>query len=184
LVLLYADGAKHEGNSLFARFGTELYRKYRSIWTELVSLQERRAGRTRTRQFSSAIIESIPYIGRVLVSGAETAIPTLALSSYPSIAAEILCEFFIELSRKRQICRLLDNVQELDDWSAELLSVTVGRAYRGIRYVAGFVSRGSGTTSDLNEFAFRSKSIGYGIGVRPFPTPNEEGVVAHIRVSA
>ncbi|HWZ44584.1 MAG TPA: hypothetical protein VNW97_14000 [Candidatus Saccharimonadales bacterium] len=173
-VSLYADGAKHEGNSLFAQFGLELFHKYRPLWKDLVGLQEGRAGRTRPRQISAAISESIPYIGRVLARGTELAYPTLPLSAYPSIAAEFLCEFLVRVSQSRQICLFLDNVQELDNWSAQLLSVTAGRAYRGIRYVAGFVTRGPVGGENIDRFVIRSQDIGYGVSVSRFPLPNEE----------
>jgi tetratricopeptide (TPR) repeat protein len=68
----------------------------------------------------------------------------------------------------------LDNVQELDSWSAQLLSVTVGKAYRSIRYVAGFVSRKEGRASDTDEFALRTQDVGYDVGVREFPKPDIE----------
>ena len=173
-ISLYADGAKHDGNSLFGQLGLEFYGRYPAIWKDYVSFQENRSGRTRTREVSAAIAASIPYVGRTLARGIELAYPTLPLSSYPSIAAELFCEFLIELSAKHQVCMFLDNVQELDDWSAQLLSVTVGRAYRSIRYVAGFVTRAGARVRDANEFALQSKDIGYEVGVRPFPKPDEE----------
>jgi tetratricopeptide (TPR) repeat protein len=139
-----------------------------------VNFQENRSGRTKTREFSSAIAASIPYVGRTLARGIELAYPTLPLSAYPSIAAEIFCEFLVELSRKHQVCMFLDNIQELDDWSAQLLNVTVGRSYRSIRYVAGFVTRAGGSGVDADGFALQSKHIGYEVGVRQFPKPDEE----------
>lgn len=132
------------------------------------------AGRTRSRQLSTAISESIPYIGRVLARSTEIVSPTLSLSAYPSIAAELLCEFLARLSKKRQICLFLDNIQELDNWSAQLLSVTVGRAYKRVRYVAGFVTRGTLGTSDIDAFVLRSQDVGYGVGVNRFPAPDDE----------
>ena len=183
LVSLYADGAKHEGNSLFAQLGIELFRKYKDLWKKFIRVQETHAGRTRTREVSAAISESIPYIGRVMGKGVDLKYPTLSLSSYPSIAAELLCEFLVELSKKHQICLFLDNVQELDDWSAHLLSVTVGRAYKGIRYVAGFVMRETSTSNALDRFALKSKDIGYGITSRVFPKPDEEFIYQYALAS-
>jgi tetratricopeptide (TPR) repeat protein len=173
-ISLYGDGAKHDGNSLFGQLGLEFYGRYPAIWKDYVNFQESRTGRTRTREFSSAIAASIPYVGRTLARGIELEYPTLSLSAYPSIAAELFCEFLIELSRKHQVCMFLDNVQELDDWSAQLLSVTVGRSYRSIRYVAGFVTRAGAKGVDADGFAIQSKDIGYEVGVRQFPKPDEE----------
>jgi tetratricopeptide (TPR) repeat protein len=173
-ISLYADGAKQDGNSLFGQLGLEFYERYPAIWRDYVNFQETRAGRTRTREFSSAIAASIPYVGRTLARGIELAYPTLPLSAYPSIAAELFCEFLVELSRKHQVCMFLDNVQALDDSSAQLLSVTVGRSYRSIRYVAGFVTRVGARGVDADGFALQSQDIGYEVGVRPFPKPDEE----------
>jgi tetratricopeptide (TPR) repeat protein len=173
-ISLYADGSKHDGNTLFGQFGVEFYGKYPAIWRDYIHFQEHRAGRTRSRGISAAITASIPYVGRTLARGIELAYPTLSYSAYPSIAAEVFCEFLIELSAKHQVCMFLDNVQELDSWSADLLSVTVGKSYRSIRYVAGFVSRNEGRESNADEFALRSKDIGYDVGLRPFARPDEE----------
>jgi hypothetical protein len=173
-ISLYADGAKHDGNSLFGQFSLEFYGKYPGIWREYISFQERRAGRTRSRELSAAITASIPYLGHTLARGFELAYPTLSYSAYPSIVAEVFCEFLIELSAKHQVCMFLDNVQELDNWSAQLLSVTVGKAYRSIRYVAGFVSRNEGRAPDADEFALRSRDIGYDVGMREFSRPDVE----------
>jgi tetratricopeptide (TPR) repeat protein len=173
-ISLYADGAKHDGNSLFGQFGVEFYGKYPAIWRDYINFQERQAGRTRSREISAAITASIPYVGRTLARGIELAYPTLSYSAYPSVAAEVFCEFLIELSAKHQVCMFLDNVQELDNWSAQLLSVTAGKAYRSIRYVAGFVSRDEGRAADADEFALRSRDIGYDVGVRQFSKPDVE----------
>ncbi len=173
-VSLYADGAKHDGNSLFGQFGVEFYGRYPAIWRDYINFQERQAGRSRSRELSAAIMASIPYLGRTLTRGVELAYPTLSYSAYPSIAAEVFCEFLIEISAKHQVCMFLDNVQELDNWSAQLLSVTIGKAYRSIRYVAGFVSRNGGHALDADEFALRSRDTGYDVGVREFPKPDVE----------
>lgn len=173
-ISLYADGAKHDGNSLFGQFGVEFYGKYPAIWRDYINFQEQQAGRARSREISVAITASIPYVGRTFARGIELAYPTLSYSAYPSVAAEVFCKFLIELSAKHQICMFLDNVQELDNWSAQLLSVTVGKAYRSIRYVAGFVSRNEGRASDADEFALRSRDVGYEVGVREFSKPDVE----------
>lgn len=173
-ISLYADGAKHDGNSLFGQFGVEFYGKYPAIWRDYIKFQERQAGRTRSKEIAAAITASIPYVGRTLARGIKLAYPTLSYSAYPSIAAEVFCEFLIELSAKHQVCMFLDNVQELDNWSAQLLSVTVGKAYRSIRYVAGFVSRNEGRASNGDEFALRSRDVGYDVGVREFSKPDVE----------
>ncbi len=68
----------------------------------------------------------------------------------------------------------LDNVQELENWSRHLLDVTVGRAYRNIRYVAGYVARSNANGGNADDFALLSKDVGYEVGVRPFPKPDEE----------
>jgi tetratricopeptide (TPR) repeat protein len=159
---------------LFGQFGVEFFGKYPAIWRDYIKFQENRAGRTRSREISAAITASIPYVGRTLSRGIELAYPTLSNSAYPSIAAEVFCEFLIELSTKHQVCMFLDNVQELDSWSAQLLSVTVGRAYRSIRYVAGFVSRNERRESNVEEFALRSTDIGYDVRVRLFARPDVE----------
>jgi tetratricopeptide (TPR) repeat protein len=173
-ISLYADGAKHDGNSLFGQFGVEFFGKYPTIWREYIKFQERRAGRTSSKEIFAAMTASIPYVGRTLAKGIELAYPTLSNSAYPSIAAEVFCEFLIELSAKHQVCMFLDNVQELDSWSADLLSVTVGKAYRGIRYVAGFVSRNEHRESGADEFALKSKYVGYDVRVQLFVRPDVE----------
>jgi len=173
-ISLYADGAKHDGNSLFGQFSVEFYGKYPAIWRDYINFQERQAGRTRSREISAAITASIPYVGRTLARGIELTYPTLAYSAYPSIAAEVFCEFLIELSAKHQVCMFLDNVQELDNWSAQLLSVTVGKAYRSIRYVAGVVGRNEGRASKADEFVLRSRDFGYDVGVQEFTKPDVE----------
>jgi tetratricopeptide (TPR) repeat protein len=173
-ISLYADGAKHDGNSLFGQFAVEFYGKYPAIWRDYINFQERKVGRTRSREISAAITASIPYVGRTLARGIELAYPTLSYSAYPSIAAEVFCEFLIEISAKHQVCMFLDNVQELDNWSAQLLSVTAGKAYRSIRYVAGFVSRNEGRASNADEFAIRSRDVGYDVGMREFSKPDVE----------
>jgi tetratricopeptide (TPR) repeat protein len=170
-ITLYADGAKHDGNSLFGQFGVEFYGKYPKIWRRFIKFQERRAGRTRAREIGAAITATVPYVGRILTRGIELEYPTLSYSSYPSVAAQLFCEFLVELSNKYQVSMFLDNVQELDDWSAELLNVTVGRAYKSLRYVAGFVSREGGGSAE-NEFLLRTKSLGYEINVRQFARPD------------
>jgi tetratricopeptide (TPR) repeat protein len=173
-IALYADGSKHDGNSLFGQFGVEFYRKYPKIWRRYINFQERRAGRSRAREISAAITASIPYVGRTLARGIELGYPTLSYSAYPSIAAEVFCEFLIELSGNHQLCMFLDNVQEMDAWSAQLLNVTVGRAYTNIRYIAGLVSRSEGRVTNADEFAIRSRDIGYDVAVRQFERPDVE----------
>jgi tetratricopeptide (TPR) repeat protein len=173
-ISLYADGAKQDGNSLFGQFGVEFYGKYPAIWREYINFQERRAGHTRSREVFSAITASIPYVGRTLARGIEMAYPTFSNSAYPSIAAQVFCEFLIELSSKHQVCMFLDNVQELDSWSAQLLSVTVGKAYRSIRYVAGLVSRSAGRLSNADDFVLKTKNIGYDVRVQQFARPDVE----------
>src|ERR1700755_2118664 len=107
-IWLYADGAKHEGNSLFAQLVVGLFDKYPLIWEKFLRSQARRAGNSYARQLSTIAAESvIPYIGRSIGRIAELAYPTLPVSAYPSIAAEILCEFFVELSRNHKICFFL-----------------------------------------------------------------------------
>jgi tetratricopeptide (TPR) repeat protein len=159
---------------LFGQFGVEFYGKYPAIWRDYIKFQERQAGRTRSKEIAAAITASIPYVGRTLARGIKLAYPTLSYSAYPSIAAEVFCEFLIELSAKHQVCMFLDNVQELDNWSAQLLSVTIGKAYRSIRYVAGVVSRNEGRASNGDEFALRSREVGYDVGVREFSKPDVE----------
>lgn len=173
-ILLYADGAQHEGNSLFAQLGIELFRKYKNIWRAFVRSQESHAGRSRTREASAAISESLPYIGRAVSKGIDLHYPTLSLSSYPSVAAELLCEFFVELSKNYEICLFIDNIQEIDDWSGQLLSSTVGRAYKQIRYIAGFVMREKISPNALDDFAMKSKDVGYGVSSQFFSQPDEE----------
>ena len=80
-ISLYADGAKHDGNSLFGQFGLEFYGKYPSIWRDYINFQERQAGRTRSREISAAITASIPYVGRTLARGIELTYPTLSYSA-------------------------------------------------------------------------------------------------------
>ncbi|HEV7644074.1 MAG TPA: tetratricopeptide repeat protein [Pyrinomonadaceae bacterium] len=175
-IFLYADGAKHEGNSLFSQLISELYEKYYFIWNEFYNRQETFSGRSDVRQLSTVAAESIPYFGRFISRTADLAFPTFPVSAYSSIAAELLCKLFVEISEKHRICLFLDNVQELDDWSAQLLSSTVGKAYRGIRYVAGFVSRGSNNNSNVSNFALKQKDIGYRTLVNLFPPPDDKFV--------
>ena len=173
-IALYADAAKHDVNSLFGQFGLEFYKKYPQVWRHYIDFQEQRAGRSRTREMAAAITASIPYVGRALARGVELQYPTLSYSAYPSIAAEVFCEFLIELSTQQQVFMLLDNVQELDTSSAELLSVTVGRAYKNIRYVAGLVTHREGKATSAEEFTLRSRGIGYKVEIRHFPKPDVE----------
>src|SRR4051812_5270632 len=41
-IALYADGAKHDGNSLVGQFGVEFYGKYPKIWRDFIKFQESR----------------------------------------------------------------------------------------------------------------------------------------------
>jgi tetratricopeptide (TPR) repeat protein len=132
--------------------------------------------RGQTRDIASALAASIPYVGPTFAPEPALEYLPLAQSAYPSIAAELLCEFLIQLSAKHQVCIFLDNVQELENWSAQLLSVTVSRAYRNIRYVAGHVARGKANGGNADDFALHSKDVGYEVGVRQFPKPDEEFV--------
>jgi hypothetical protein len=122
---------------------------------------------------SAAVTATIPYVGRILSRGFELAYPTLPNSAYPSIAAEVFCEFLVALSEDHQINVFMDNAQELDQSSTDLLSVTVGRAYHNLRYVAGFIPRASATLT-VDDFALRTGDIGYDVGVQQFPRPGIE----------
>jgi tetratricopeptide (TPR) repeat protein len=173
LITLYADGSKHDANSLFSQFAVQFFKKYPKIWLRYINFQERKAGRSRAREIATAITATVPYVGRVLARGMELQYPTLSYSAYPSIAAEVFCEFLIELARQHQICMFVDNVQELESSSFELLSVTIGRAYRNIRYIAGVVARSDGKALTADEFALRSRDIGYDVGTRQFGRPDK-----------
>jgi tetratricopeptide (TPR) repeat protein len=182
-ISLYADVAKRDGNTLFGQLGVEFYGKYPAIWRSLIEFQERQAGRTRTREMGSSMAASIPYVGRILSRGFELAYPTLPSSAYPSIAAEVFCEFLVKLSNNHQVNMFLDNVQDLDTSSADLLSVTVGRAYQSLRYVAAFISRNEVATPSADEFALMTTDIGYDVAVQQFPRPSPEFIKLYASVN-
>lgn len=178
---LYVDGSNHVGNSIFSQILVGLYNIYPDIWNKFNKFKENKIGNKASRDITLAAMTCIPYVGTGLSQAVRSYYPTFPVSAYPSLAAEIICEFIVNISRVKRVVIIIDNVQELDDWSNNLLTTTVGRAYENLKYVAGFSQKKENAGTNASDFVMQISDFGYKVNLDNFALPGEHFIFAYAR---
>lgn len=172
-IVLYADGANEVSNNLFFQIISCLRIRHPALFTEFKESVRRRMGTSRGREILKAAFQCIPYFGPLTGKVSEEILDgaVVSASDFPSVVAEVVCEYLAEL--RRRVVFLIDNAQALDAWSMDLVRGTASRGYSHLSYAVGYVARSS-RNFGADELAVRFESTGYGVQQVVFQRPNLE----------
>lgn len=169
---IYVDSANKVANSIFSQLFGTLQERYPDLWVDLVRYLEDRAGRSKGREFMLAALTCVPHFGPAIARAHEVLNPTLSVTPYPSVLAELVAEFLTTLRTSTHLTIFIDNVQALDDWSMNLLAATIGQRTQNVRYVVAFVEREPSISAA--DFSIRVGGIGYQVVQKEFPSPDAD----------
>jgi len=175
-ISVYVDGGQQNMNAVFSQFALSLHANYPEIWKRFQKFQRTYAGKPLSRDIALAATTSIPYLGSPVVRSLEATSTALPISHYPTAAAELICAFIVSLSSDHGISLFIDDVQQLDRSSRQLLRTTIGRSYRRLRYIAGYVERPSNKNQSLQDFKLEMDELGYSLTIDNFQPPQQDFV--------
>ncbi len=171
-ILLYADCGNRAPNSVFSQILLSLSSRYRQIWKHFEKWTVARLNDDRLNAVTASALAGLPWIGGSIKHHGEGVPSAITVTHFPSAVAQLICEFLIELTNRHLVVLILDNAQEIDDWSLDLLRTTIGQAYTGLRYMAGYVFRPPLTFDDAIDFRQKNSQLGYNITTAEFRRPN------------
>lgn len=171
-IAFYVDGSNRINNSIFSQILIALGTEYQSRW---VHYSREIAGNNRGRMILAKVMEGVPYCGPLFHEFIDSNYlsPSFVYSAYPSAASELLGQFLRELAKKNRIVVLIDNIQDIDASSMDLIRATTTGAYGNVRYVLGYVNR-SNALLQLDDLRDRVSSLGHDVAETHFPPPDEE----------
>lgn len=159
LITVYSDMSDGTLNSIFSDIVLALadasgdFLENFSSWID--SKRPAVAGRLR------AGLSSLPWVGNALQGGQGGTEPMFHLTGFPSIAASIVCEFLLCIPQNKNLAIIVDNAQELDEWSMDLVRATSAALYSNVKFIFGFMLRNRGDTHEVSEFLERTSGLGF-----------------------
>jgi tetratricopeptide (TPR) repeat protein len=173
------EGSNQVANSIFSQILFSMEVRYGEIWDEWEAYLEDVSGRHSSAEHAVKLTEAIPYVGSFVSEVAQAQLEDLAVgySEYPSAVAELLCRFLAEISEDRRFLFFVDDAQELDAWSMDLLRTTGTGTYSRLSYVLGFVDR-EGDRGQMRDPRSRFESLGYSVTEVRFTKPDVRFVEA------
>ncbi|HET7436871.1 MAG TPA: tetratricopeptide repeat protein [Thermoanaerobaculia bacterium] len=174
-VVLYLDAADGVANSLFGSIYVALRHDYREHWTVLEQALRRTSGASPVRQLSAALASSIPYVGAAAERALQLSDLPVNPTYYPSLPAEAFSRALGAIASRTPVVLLVDNAQDLDDGSYDLLASTAGGAAR-IHYELAYVHRDPAATARFATTVHRLEHLGYTVRVESLPPLSADAV--------
>jgi tetratricopeptide (TPR) repeat protein len=169
-IAVYVNGADHIEGNIFLQFLLRLRDHYPERFKQLEATLKS-GEQSRWRRIVAAALAGIPYIGSLVKELVGSENSRGQFTQYPSAAAEVICAFVSTASQESQFLIVIDNAQELDESSVDLLRAIVSPAYSNVCFVVGVVHR---PNCGRPMSAGRLRSIGYNTHETDFPKPNVE----------
>lgn len=178
-IAIRINGTDKSTGSAFSQIALALYTFYPKHYRELSAYMERRAGRNLFREFVPHIALEMPVLGSFAKALLQKKLldPRKNYEQFPSILSGMTSDFLRELAREERLSLFIDDAQDLDPLSRDLLRVTGSQPYSRIRYVIGETSRGTSTGGDPdNTLEDELGSLGYAVRAAEFKRPENEFV--------
>ena len=173
-ISLAISGSNSVAGSAFAQIALALFSSYHQHYQEFLRFSKKKFGSYPVLEYLPYIAAPLPYVGSITQAVLKQSLieSKKEFEQFPSILAGLISEFLADVAREERIALFIDDVQDLDSWSLELLEVTAASPYSRIRYFLGHASRStssqenghSGLIDDLSAF-------GYDITDYQFPSP-------------
>lgn len=174
-VVLYLDAADGVANSIFGSIYVALRHDYREQWAALEQALRRASGPSPDRQLSSALASAIPYFGAAAERALQLSDLAVNPTYYPSLPAEAFSRALGAIASSAPVLLLVDNAQDLDDGSYDLLASTAGGAAR-IHYELAYVHRDPAATTRFATTIQRLEQLGYTVRVESLPPLSVDAV--------
>jgi tetratricopeptide (TPR) repeat protein len=173
----YIDGNQKIPNSFVSQILVEMMKSYPSLCDSFKDyFLEKYPNDLRGK--GTALLSLIPHVGSFAKDYLKESLEYgnlahLQSMGYPSLIAEMMCPFLIKISEKRSVVILVDNAQELDSWSLELIETSISADVKSVSYIMGFVSRKNEENKNAENIFWKVSSLGINVASLYFPLPDK-----------
>ncbi len=172
----FLNGSNKINNSVFAQILIQLNSSYRRHWQSYVN---KKSGKSRGLRILSKALAGIPYAGPLLeeLTDRNISLAGYDYTAFPSLTSELICECLVEIASEHRVLIFMDNAQDLDLSSMDLIRTTSSKIYHNLTYVFGYIDRESKNLS-YSDFDDRIISLGYNIQKLKFNPPNQQFIMS------
>lgn len=186
-ITFYVNGSKKIPNSLCAQVFQQLYFKYPKEKKAFENYLYAKLQKD-SRGLVGTILAAVPYLAEFILGTGGVAsealspiikdvfsrkhIPEIQTSAFSSAIIEFVLPFLESIGQEKSIFILIDNAQDLDEWSLEFIKFSGGNEV-GVRYFIGHIARrGLTESTDTEETIRKLKSIGRAVVSFDFTPPD------------
>lgn len=174
----YIDGGLTIPNSLISQLLTDLFKTYPEELGEFKNyFLDKYPNDIRGKV--GVFLSLVPHIGSFakdyLKESAENAdLPQLQTLAYPHLIAEMICPYLNMIAKKKPIVMFIDNAQDLDNWSLDIIKSGIDQDSQGLNYFLAFVNRKTIETTAIEDILWKIRSLGITITDMNFIPPGKK----------
>ncbi|WP_299410879.1 hypothetical protein [uncultured Roseobacter sp.] len=166
-------GRSAVAGNLFSQILLTLYRDFPDHYEEYERILNKRYGHHWALRALPYLAGMIPVAGGSAMEAINTKLAEQEqeLGQFPSLIAQLTADFIAEIAMGEKVVIFIDDAQDLDPWSRELLTISTSHSSINLTYFLAVIQRSEEVTQRASLLEDELAAIGYSVSSTNFKDP-------------